>query len=164
MGRDDERLVRRRVMLGRSGGAALASALAMGCLALVTSPAALAGPPSAVSQYIETVPTGGGSHPVTPSGQGSRLSPALARRIEAEGGPYAAMIRKIAGSGAPDRSLSGGVSVSPSAARNANVVTAAFHSGSAGDTFFVVLVGLGLVVGSVFAAHRWRTGRGARVF
>jgi hypothetical protein len=119
-----------------------------------------------VQEYIETLPTGGGSHyPLTSGGSQGGLSHALARKIDAEGGPYAAMLKAIAGS--PKTSAAGGTTrteqMSPSAAPEASVVRAALDSGSGTNTLFVVIVAVALVLVSVLAGVRWQSRRRARL-
>jgi hypothetical protein len=143
---------------GFVGGVVLAGLLYVGSAAASPPP-----PPPAVQQYIETLPTGGGSHPLTSGSNKSHLSSSLARKIDAQGGVYTPMLKAIVNSNngkEPTRSLDG--RLSPSAAPGGDVVTAALDSGSTGDTLFVVIVALAVAFASATAAVRWRASRRAR--
>lgn len=111
-------------------------AVALGFLA--AEPATVfASPPSAVQQYIETLPTGGGGQPVGPGTGSQSTSP-----------------NGSAGSRTHLR-------VSPQAASKDGVVAAAFDSGSTTDTVLVAL-GLAVVLGSTIVTAGWRLRRRAR--
>jgi hypothetical protein len=123
---------------------------------------ALASPPPAVQQYIESMPTGGGSGPLSSGAEESTLSPALAQKIDTQGGPYTPMLKAIAVSSSAGERRGVEGRLSPTAAPSAHVMAAALDSESAGDRFVVVAIILGVVIASGIAARRWRTSRRAR--
>jgi hypothetical protein len=111
---------------------------AVACALLAAVPATVAAsPPSAVQQYIETLPSGAGGQPIGPG----RTPPSTP----------------------PSGSDQSGTSlhVSPQNASRNGVVAAAFVSGSTTDTTLVAL-GLAMVVASGAATAGWRLRRRVR--
>ena len=99
--------------------------LAVAVLAALASPAAAASPlpqDSGISQYVESVPSGGGpaepgaGKPTSPAG---RLSPRASKLLTQQGGPDAPALRRIATS--PDLGAPAGATsvASPGALRSA---------------------------------------------
>jgi hypothetical protein len=111
----------------------------VGVGAMVATPSALAGPPSAVAQYVEMIPTSTGFQAVSQS-KTTPISKPVQRSITREGGSDAQALTKIVTTTSParrptrsKRSIGSGTAVGSTRLPTPAIPTAVIHSGAAGE-------------------------------